>query len=79
MENVNDELIYWGKSFKSEEDRLNGNERTIILKWSLLEIQERVEKILSSKANEYKKDNIIEIWSSTKDQEIWNLISTHKR
>ena len=79
MENVNEELIYWGKSFNSEEDRLKGIERITILKWSLLEVQEKVEQILSSKANKYKQDNIIEIWNSTKDQEIWNLISTHQR
>ena len=79
MENVNDELIYWGRSFKSEEDRLKGIEQLTILKWSLLEIQEKVEQILSSKANKYKGQNIIEIWTSTKDQETWNLISTHQR
>lgn len=79
MEKINDELLYWGKCFNSEEDRLKGNEQLTILKWSLLEIEERVKKNLSSKANRYKKESIIEIWSSTKDQEDWKLISTHKR
>ena len=79
MENVNDELIYWGKAFNSEEDRIKGIERLIIIKQSLLEIQEKVEQMLSSKSNKYKKENIIEIWTSTKDLEIWNLISTHQR
>lgn len=79
MENINEELIYWGKSFKSEEDRLKGIEQMIIIKWSLVEIQEKVKEILSSKSNKYKVDNIIEIWTSNKNQENWKLISSHKR
>jgi hypothetical protein len=79
MENINEKLFYWGKVFNSEEDQLKGNEQFIILRSSLLEVEERVKKILSSKANRYKKDNIIEIWSSTKDLKNYKLISTHKR
>ena len=79
MENINEELIYWGMSYRSKEDQLKKNQKLTILKFSLLEIQEKVKEVLLSKSNKYKYDNIIEIWTSTKDQENWKLISTHHR